>query len=136
MVCPECNRKFNRYASFRSHLTIHEEEDNLSCNLCEALFAQEHALNKHITEEHKEPIPFNNFPTQTFTINEQPVENEKFELKFTCKICQTKLKTLKEYQTHMDHHTKLRSMLKLKQRKKRKVQETRYEIVKLFVKIL
>ena len=56
LVCPICDRKFNRYASFRSHLTIHEEEDNLSCNLCEALFAHESALNKHVMEEHTDPV--------------------------------------------------------------------------------
>ena len=26
LICPECNRAFSRLASFKSHLTIHEEE--------------------------------------------------------------------------------------------------------------
>lgn len=38
-ICPECGRKFARQASFRSHLTLHMENDNLSCPTCESEFA-------------------------------------------------------------------------------------------------
>ena len=31
LVCPECKKPFSRVASFRSHLQIHEEEDDLIC---------------------------------------------------------------------------------------------------------
>ena len=31
LVCPECRKPFSRVASFRSHLQIHEEEDDLIC---------------------------------------------------------------------------------------------------------
>ena len=127
-VCPICDRKFNRYASFRSHLTIHEEEDNLSCNLCEALFTHESALNRHVAEEHTDPVTMNT--TTTFAASlpsmlpPQVLDAESMQLKFSCKICKTQLKTLKEYQNHMDHHSKLKYMLKLKQKKKRKTTDS------------
>lgn len=130
-VCPICDRKFNRYASFRSHLTIHEEEDNLSCNLCEALFAHESALNRHVAEEHTDPVTMNttttfaaSLPNISATQQVSHHHDESMHLKFTCKICKTQLKTLKEYQNHMDHHSKLKSMLKLKQKKKRKTTDS------------
>ena len=31
LVCPECKKRFSRVASFRSHLSVHEEEDDLIC---------------------------------------------------------------------------------------------------------
>ena len=37
-ICPECGRKFAREASFRSHLTLHMENDNLSCPTCDSEF--------------------------------------------------------------------------------------------------
>ena len=40
----ECGRKFGRYASFKSHLAIHQEEDNLTCPDCEQEFTNEVSL--------------------------------------------------------------------------------------------
>ena len=98
----------------------------LSCNLCEALFAHESALNKHVMEEHTDPVTLTttmtfaaSLPSVSTVPNPQPNE-EPIHLKFTRKICKTQLKTLKEYQNHMNHHSKLKSTLKLKQKKKKK----------------
>ena len=60
----------------------------------------------------------------------QPQDPEKFELKFTCKTCGTKLKTIKEYQNHLEHHNKLKSTLKLKQKKKSKVKDSKSKFYK------
>ena len=34
-LSPECGRRFQRSASFRAHLALHEENDNLTCPHCE-----------------------------------------------------------------------------------------------------
>lgn len=39
LKCPECQRIFNRVASLRSHLMLHEREDNLFCTECGDEFA-------------------------------------------------------------------------------------------------
>ena len=37
--------------------------------------------------------------------------------KLTCRLCQAQMKNSADYKTHMAHHTKLKSLLKLKQKK-------------------
>lgn len=39
LKCPECQRAFTRVASLRSHLMLHEREDNLFCTECGDEFA-------------------------------------------------------------------------------------------------
>lgn len=36
--CPECGRKFARMASLKSHMLMHEKEENLFCTECEDAF--------------------------------------------------------------------------------------------------
>ncbi len=133
LVCPECMKSFNRIASFKSHLSVHEEEDDLSCSQCEALFATDAALNTHIEHDHmeqdsKKMVQYSiQGGTQMIEATEIDFDTEenKLEMKFTCKLCQAKLSNLKQYNVHMEHHNKLKNLLKLKQRKKRKVHPAR-----------
>lgn len=128
LVCPECKKSFSRVASFKSHLTIHEEEDDLVCNQCEALFNTEAALNAHLENDHVEAgaedtkegllAQIKGEPEPQSEAGLPPPEIE-YVLKFTCKICQAKLKTLKQYNDHMEHHNKLKTSLKLKQKKRK-----------------
>ena len=137
LVCPECKKRFNRIASFKSHLTIHQDEDNLMCTQCEALFTTEAALNEHVNNDHnvdtKESLQFVNTYHQepvTAEPDPDPDEDSKVDMKFTCRLCQAKLKTLKQLNMHMEHHNKLKSLLKLKQKKKRNAPPSREKYFK------
>lgn len=37
--CPECGKKFARKASLKSHMMLHEKEENLFCTECEDAFS-------------------------------------------------------------------------------------------------
>lgn len=37
--CPECGKKFARMASLKSHMLLHEKEENLFCTECEDAFS-------------------------------------------------------------------------------------------------
>ena len=51
--CPECGAtNFKRLASFKSHLAVHQEEDNLACPECEMEFTNEARLDEHMMNEH------------------------------------------------------------------------------------
>ncbi len=129
LVCPECHRKFSRVASFRSHLTIHQEEDHLTCEECEAEYTTETKLNEHILKEHNvitdPPVASVRKRPQISTIpgeeeNDEDAEDRasiaKSNLK--CRICSAAMKNAKQLSVHMQHHSRLKNVLKLKQKKK------------------
>ena len=43
--------------------------------------------------------------------------NYKEDMKYTCRLCQAQLKNANDLKRHMAHHSKLKSLLKLKQKK-------------------
>ena len=138
LVCPECNRSFNRLASFKSHLTIHEDEDNLACPQCELLFTNESKLNLHIENEHSPEMNENETvfypaPSDFFNMNlesiKEEAEDDPQQGKFMCKLCNAGMKSQKQLAVHMEHHTKLKTLLKLKQ-KKSKIPERRNKYFK------
>lgn len=43
--CPECGKKFARMASLKSHMLLHEKEENLFCTECEDVFSTKVSLN-------------------------------------------------------------------------------------------
>ena len=57
-------------------------------------------------------------------------EDSKADLKFSCKICQVKLKTSKQYSAHMEHHNKLKQLLKLKCKKKKKLPPSKAKLLR------
>ena len=102
------------------------------CSQCETLFATESALNEHEENEHNIDIKENLiFAQELPTIipepdpDPDPDEDSKVEMKFTCRLCQAKLKTIKQLNMHMEHHNKLKSLLKLKQKKKKHIPPSR-----------
>ncbi|XP_076670030.1 uncharacterized protein LOC143369679 isoform X2 [Andrena cerasifolii] len=46
--CPECGRKFARMASLKSHMLLHEREENLFCTECEDAFSTKAQLDVHL----------------------------------------------------------------------------------------
>lgn len=43
--CPECGKKFARMASLKSHMLLHEKEENLFCTECEDAFSTKVSIN-------------------------------------------------------------------------------------------
>ncbi|OAD55101.1 hypothetical protein WN48_05576 [Eufriesea mexicana] len=46
--CPECGKKFARMASLKSHMLLHEKEENLFCTECEDAFSTKTQLDAHL----------------------------------------------------------------------------------------
>ncbi|XP_011137255.1 zinc finger protein 236 isoform X3 [Harpegnathos saltator] len=46
--CPECGRKYARMASLKSHMLLHEKEENLFCTECEDAFSTKAQLDAHL----------------------------------------------------------------------------------------
>ncbi|XP_014481425.1 PREDICTED: zinc finger protein 236-like isoform X2 [Dinoponera quadriceps] len=46
--CPECGRKYARMASLKSHMLLHEKEENLFCTECEDAFSTKTQLDAHL----------------------------------------------------------------------------------------
>ena len=38
LVCPECEKTFRRMASFKAHLAVHEEDESVTCEICQEEF--------------------------------------------------------------------------------------------------
>ncbi|XP_014671878.1 PREDICTED: zinc finger protein 236-like [Priapulus caudatus] len=51
--CPECHRRFNRMASLKAHILLHEREETLMCSECGDEFLFESHLKKHM-QEHRD----------------------------------------------------------------------------------
>lgn len=47
--CPECGRKYARMASLKSHMLLHEKEENLFCTECEDAFSTKVSLRLFIS---------------------------------------------------------------------------------------
>ncbi|XP_075220814.1 zinc finger protein 236-like [Lycorma delicatula] len=56
LSCPECNKKFNRLASLKAHLILHEREESLFCTECGDEFNNQTQLDNHLREHDAEWI--------------------------------------------------------------------------------
>ncbi|KAJ0065922.1 hypothetical protein NL108_000174 [Boleophthalmus pectinirostris] len=88
--CPVCHKKFSRIASLKSHLMLHEKEENLMCAECGDEFVLQSQLSLHLEEHRKE------------------LSGAKV---FTCKTCNAELKTSTLLKEHMKTHVKMRPLL-------------------------
>uniref|UniRef100_A0A3Q3IK56 Zinc finger protein 865 n=1 Tax=Monopterus albus TaxID=43700 RepID=A0A3Q3IK56_MONAL len=87
-TCPVCNKKFSRIASLKSHIMLHEKEENLICAECGDEFVLQSQLSLHLEEHRKE------------------LSGIKV---FTCKTCNKEFKTSVHLKDHMKSHVKMSS---------------------------
>uniref|UniRef100_A0AAX7ULJ8 C2H2-type domain-containing protein n=1 Tax=Astatotilapia calliptera TaxID=8154 RepID=A0AAX7ULJ8_ASTCA len=87
-TCPVCNKKFSRIASLKSHIMLHEKEENLICVECGDEFVLQSQLSLHLEEHRKE------------------LSGIKV---YTCKTCDKEFKTSAQIKEHMKSHIKMRS---------------------------
>ncbi|PRD27841.1 UNVERIFIED_CONTAM: zinc finger protein [Trichonephila clavipes] len=89
-TCPECHKKFSRFASLKAHLIYHEVEENLVCAECGDEFSTQFRLDKHIQEH----------------LDEQAMDQT-----FICRVCSKGYRKLSYLKEHMKIHTKLKASL-------------------------
>lgn len=110
LTCPECNKTFTRFASFKAHLQIHEEEENMFCSECGDEFTNNAQLERHLQEHRNEW-------EKTIT--------SKSETKkpLTCKACNRIFTNATSFEYHKKDHQRLRNQLLAlaPKRKKRRI---------------
>uniref|UniRef100_A0A3B3I140 C2H2-type domain-containing protein n=1 Tax=Oryzias latipes TaxID=8090 RepID=A0A3B3I140_ORYLA len=87
-TCPVCNKKFSRIASLKSHVMLHEKEENLICTECGDEFVLQSQLSLHLEEHRKE------------------LSGVKV---YTCKRCSREFQTSAQIKEHMRSHIKISS---------------------------
>uniref|UniRef100_A0A8C5EKP2 C2H2-type domain-containing protein n=1 Tax=Gouania willdenowi TaxID=441366 RepID=A0A8C5EKP2_GOUWI len=88
-TCPVCNKRFSRIASLKSHVMLHEKEENLICAECGDEFVLQSQLSLHLEEHRKE-------------LSGVQV--------YSCKTCDKEFKTSGQIKEHMKSHMKMRPL--------------------------
>ncbi|VEN42903.1 unnamed protein product [Callosobruchus maculatus] len=102
--CPICgiNLAFQRSASLRSHLIMHQSEETLVCKQCNAEYDKEEEYIKHMTSH-------SSAKKTTAKGTEYPA---------TCSYCGLEFDKIIEYREHLSYHAKLNRLLLNRSRKK------------------
>ena len=109
LTCPECNKVFTRFASFKAHLPIHEEEENVFCSECGDEFTSILHLEQHLQDHRNE---------WEKTISGDDVEPKNA---LTCKTCNRIFTNPITFECHKKDHQKLKNqLLALAPKRKRK----------------
>ncbi|XP_044264295.1 zinc finger protein 236-like [Tribolium madens] len=90
-TCPICHISFQRLASLKSHLMLHQVEELYTCEECGAEFEKEEELEKHY-HSHLE-------------------NNSKENNNLVCTYCSVQLDDHKSYKEHISHHVKVKKMV-------------------------
>ncbi|CAB1456867.1 unnamed protein product [Pleuronectes platessa] len=88
-TCPVCKKRFSRIASLKSHIMLHEKEENLICVECGDEFVLQSQLSMHLEEHRKE------------------LSGIKV---YTCKTCDKEFKTSAHLKEHTRSHAKMRPL--------------------------
>ncbi|XP_068241557.1 zinc finger protein 236-like isoform X1 [Palaemon carinicauda] len=101
LVCPECEKTFRRLASFKNHLSLHEEDESVICEICQEEFISVTQLQIHI-EHHKQGVT--------------AMENKKISIE--CKECDHEFSDQALLTHHMKVHKKVRKMTATRPKRK------------------
>ncbi|XP_033335108.2 uncharacterized protein LOC117225553 isoform X1 [Megalopta genalis] len=103
--CPECGKKFTRMASLKSHMLLHEKEENLFCTECEDVFSTKTQLDAHLK-----------------------LHGEKWttEEARKCKLCNKQFRQPALYRLHIREHYRLQTKV-VKQTKRGAKHKTVYK---------
>ncbi|XP_045076477.1 zinc finger protein 236-like, partial [Coregonus clupeaformis] len=88
-TCPVCHKKFSRVASLKSHIMLHEKEENLICTECGDEFILHSQLVLHLEEHRKELSGAKVYP---------------------CKTCSKEFKMAGQLKEHTKTHVKMRPL--------------------------
>ncbi|KAG7319548.1 hypothetical protein KOW79_016691 [Hemibagrus wyckioides] len=99
-TCPVCEKKFTRVASLKSHIMVHEKEENLLCPECGDEFVLQNQLALHL-EEHRREISGTRV--------------------FTCKTCSAEFPSASQLKEHNRTHAKIRPVVSSSRNYKRNI---------------
>uniref|UniRef100_A0A8B9J3S2 Zinc finger protein 236 n=1 Tax=Astyanax mexicanus TaxID=7994 RepID=A0A8B9J3S2_ASTMX len=89
-TCPVCDKKFSRVASLKSHIMVHEKEENYLCSECGDEFILQSQLSLHLEEHRKELSGTKVYNCRTcgkeFTSGSLLKEHMKTHIKIRC-VC-------------------------------------------------
>ncbi|GJQ71737.1 hypothetical protein Trydic_g11430 [Trypoxylus dichotomus] len=91
--CPLCKRQFQRLASLKSHLLMHQVEETFVCKECLAEFEKEHEYNKHMQTHNSERLKM--------------LEN----IPYICSYCNYLFEDAKDYKEHVSYHIKIKKLV-------------------------
>ncbi|XP_054163734.1 zinc finger protein 236-like [Oppia nitens] len=103
--CCECHKTFARLASLKSHLTVHQKDDFLTCGQCSQQFSSHYYLNKHIKNIH-----INAFKKVCLKSRSKSISVTKDE--HHCSVCNQMFSNLSQLKEHQKLHIKIKSSLK------------------------
>ncbi|XP_017576982.1 zinc finger protein 236 isoform X2 [Pygocentrus nattereri] len=89
-TCPVCDKKFSRVASLKSHIMVHEKEENFLCSECGDEFILQSQLSLHLEEHRKE------------------LSGTKV---YTCRTCSKEFTSATLLKEHMKTHIRIRPIL-------------------------
>ncbi|XP_030637946.1 zinc finger protein 236 [Chanos chanos] len=89
-TCPVCEKKFSRVASLKSHIMLHEKEENLLCTECGDEFILQSQLSMHLEEHRREVSGTKVYP---------------------CKTCDKEFKMEGQLREHVKSHVKIRPIV-------------------------
>nr|XP_015212650.1 PREDICTED: zinc finger protein 236 isoform X2 [Lepisosteus oculatus] len=99
-TCPMCQKKFSRVASLKSHIMLHEKEENLICSECGDEFILQSQLSMHL-EDHRKELTGNKV--------------------YSCKLCNKEFKISSQLKEHMKSHYKMRPIIGTSRNYKRNI---------------
>ncbi|KAK5644827.1 hypothetical protein RI129_006127 [Pyrocoelia pectoralis] len=102
-TCPICDKKFQRLASLKAHIIVHEVEETFTCIECLAEFDTEDELNSHMETHQQDPLQE--------TVEESPLQ---------CSICGYIFEDVEERKKHISYHIKMKKLVQSSKRQKRK----------------
>uniref|UniRef100_A0A3B4E3D5 C2H2-type domain-containing protein n=1 Tax=Pygocentrus nattereri TaxID=42514 RepID=A0A3B4E3D5_PYGNA len=88
-TCPVCDKKFSRVASLKSHIMVHEKEENFLCSECGDEFILQSQLSLHLEEHRKE------------------LSGTKV---YTCRTCSKEFTSATLLKEHMKTHIRISSL--------------------------
>ncbi|KAK9746584.1 Zinc finger, C2H2 type [Popillia japonica] len=105
--CPLCKREFQRLASLKSHLLMHQVEETFVCRECLAEFEKEYEYNKHMQTHSTERLKM--------------LEN----IPYICSYCNYLFEDAKDYKEHVSYHIKVRKLVFNPKRTRRRTTNTK-----------
>ncbi|KAF5282407.1 hypothetical protein FQR65_LT14301 [Abscondita terminalis] len=102
-TCPICDKKFQRLASLKAHLIVHEVDESFTCLECLSEFDSEDEFNCHMETHKKEKNGTNS--------RSLPLE---------CSICSYVFEDATQYKEHISYHIKIKKLALSSKRPRRK----------------